>query len=303
MCKHLASDGHVCVDETKWFWCACIKRQWSFERSEYFEEFSSAIEWVETELVNLANKPEPPESFSYFRTELERKETLTRLRRKLQSSPFWIDPLVIEPNKISYKILIQIETAPTNFETITTRCGDIIHVNERFLGPSKLAAVINLDRDQFNFTQPLGDNSDWHLITSLTTFYQENSAVEQSQKIWNQSRIAQQFKERNLLRARYGYQEVETGFETYLGACENPDNPWQIPETRNEHMEQLALRESISYSLDLNDFRDFLGLSTQVMPDEKILHIMHTTRARSKYIPEAIKVESKIWLAQHDKVE
>ena len=300
MCKHQTAEGRVCVDETKWFWCACTNRQGSLEKSEHFKEFSSAIEWVETELVNIINNPELPDLSSHIRTEQERKEALTKLRHKLQSSPFWIDPSVIEPDNISFKILIQIEATPTKFDTITTRCGDTIRVNERFPGQSKLAMIIGLDRDQFNFTQPLGDNSDWHLITSLTTFYQENSAAEQSQKTWNQSRIAQQFKEKNIRRARYGYQEVETGFEIYLGACESSDDPWWIPETRAGHMEQLAFRESLSYSLDANDFRDFLGLSTQSVTDDQIQHIMHSTRASSKHIPEAKKVESKIWLAKHD---
>lgn len=205
----------------------------------------------------------------------------------------------MEPSKISYKVLIEVETEPTTFETITTRCGDTIRVNKRFPGPSKLAMSINLDRDQFDFAQPLGDNSDWHVITSLTTFYQENSAAEQSQMIWNQSRVAQQFKEKNIRRARYGYQEVETEFHFYLGACESPDDPWWRSETRNEHMERLALRESICYSLDINDFREFLGLSPKYVTDEQLLETMHETRARSKYAAEEIRRESKLWLAQH----
>ena len=298
ICQHLKVEGRVCVDETKQFWCACIKRQQKTEKSEYFQEFSSAIEWVEAELIKLADEPELPES-SILRDEERRKAILARLKQKLRKSQFWIDPSIMEPSRISYKVFIEIEAAPTSFETITTRCGDTIRVNERFPRQSKLAMFINLDRDQFNFEQPLGDNSDWHLITSLTSFYQENSAAEQSQKIWNQSRITQQFKEKNLRRARYGHQEVETGFDIYLGACDNQDNPWWIPGTRDEHMEQLALRESICYSLNVHDFRDFLGLSTERITDESLLETMHETRARSKHIPEAIKVESRIWLAQN----
>ncbi|HSK65969.1 MAG TPA: hypothetical protein VK888_03505, partial [Anaerolineales bacterium] len=141
--------------------------------------------------------------------------------------------------------------------------------------------------------------SAWCLITSLTTFYQETSAADQSQVIWNQSRITQQFREKNIRRARYGYQEVETGFHIYLGACERPDDPWCVPETRDEHMERLALRESICYSLDVTDFRDFLGLSTEDVTDKELLETMHETRARSKYLVEEIKRESRFWLAQH----
>ena len=298
-CEHQTTDGHVCLDESKLHWCACVKRRQFLEKSEYFENFPSAIEWAETEMVNLANQPEAPD----VRTEEQRKDELAILRKKLKGGPYWIDPLATVPDQVSYKILIHIDTKPTKFETIETRCGDVLHVNERFPSSSNLAKTANLDLDQFNFLQPGGENTDWHLITSLTTFYQEASAAEQAQKIWNQSRIVQQYKDGIIRRARYGYQEVETGFEIYLGACEDPEHPWWKPETRDEHMEQLAMRESISFSLDASDFRNFLGVSTQTITDEQIFRIMHSTRARSKYMAKEIKLESKMWLAQHESAE
>lgn len=302
VCQHGKAEGHVCVGETKMFWCACVQRQQKMEKSEHFHEFSSAIEWTEAELIKLAEEPEPPASL-YLHDDESRKAILAQLKQKLRASPFWIDPSIMEPTRISYKIFIEIVAAPTSFETITTRCGDTIRVKERFPGQSKLAMVTNLDRDQFEFEQPLGDNSDWYLITSLTSFYQENTVADQSQKIWNQSKITQQFKEKNVQRARYGYQEVETGFEIYLGACDSKDNPWDLPMTRAAHMEQLALRQSICYSLNIQDFRDFLGLSPEHLTDEHLLETMHKTRARSNYIPEAIKVESRVWLAQNASIE
>ena len=173
-------------------------------------------------------------------------------------------------------------------------------MDKHFLSASKLALAINLEPDQFDFCQPTGPNSEWHLITSLTTFYQEASAAEQSQKAWGQSKIIQQFKEGKIRRACYGYQEVETGFEIYLGACEDSKYPWPDPIPRKNHMGKLALRESISFSLDVTDFRDFLGISTQTISDDRILQIMHAARACSKHLPEKIKLESKVWLAQYD---
>jgi hypothetical protein len=52
--------------------------------------------------------------------------------------------------------------------------------------------------------------------------------------------------------------------------------------------------------LDVNDYRAFLGLSVKDANDEQLLEGMHTIRARSKYLPEEIQRESKIWLAQHE---
>jgi hypothetical protein len=51
--------------------------------------------------------------------------------------------------------------------------------------------------------------------------------------------------------------------------------------------------------LNVHDFRDFLGLSIERITDERLFEIMHETRARSKYVPEEIRQESKIWLAHH----
>jgi hypothetical protein len=298
-CYNLQSEGHVCLRETKYHWCACIKRQQKHEKTKYFNKFADAIEWVEMELLNLADHPDTETKPSLFHDKETRRVNRLRLRDKLRNSQFWIDPSVMEPSRKSYKVFLELEAAPTTFETIKITCGDTIRVNERFPGLSKLATSLNLDRFQFDFQQPLGDWSSWYLITSLTTFYQETSAADQSQILWNQSRITQAFKEKTIRRARYGFQEVETGFHIYLGACESSEDPWWVPETRDEHMESLALRESICYSLDVADFRDFLGFSTVEVKDQELLETMHETRARSKYLAEEIKRESKIWLAQH----
>lgn len=289
VCKHQTTDGHVCLQRSEWFLCACVKRHNLLEKSENFISFPSAIEWAEKEMADLENQTEDIDLNLQIRTEEQRTADFARLQEKLKNGPFWIDPLDMEPKRVSYKILIQIDTKPTDFKTFESRCGDILHYDERFPSPVKLATAINLDFDNFNFLQPTGENSDWHLITSLTTFYQEASVAEQAQRAWDQSRIVQQFKEGKIRRARYGYEEVETGFAVYFGACEDPDHLWENPNARDIHMEQLALRETISFSLDINDFRDFLGISTQTMTDEQILRIMHSTRARSKCMKEEIK--------------
>jgi len=303
VCKQQAVDGYVCLEKSKWFLCACVKKRGLLKRSEYFENILSAVEWTEKEMVDLANQTEAPDSHPQIQTEQQRANDLARLRIKLKDGPYWIDPLVMEPKQISYKIRVEIDTKPTEFRTLESNCGDILHFDERFPSPSKLANATNLDLDHFNFFQPAGENSEWHLITSQTTFYKEASAAEQAQKVWDQSRIVQQFKDGKIRRSRFGYQEVESGFETYLGACEDLDSPWGKPETREEYMEQLALRESISFSLDIGDFRNYLGVFAQTISDERILRIMHKTRARSKYMTEEIKIESKMWLAQHDSAE
>lgn len=68
-------------------------------------------------------------------------------------------------------------------------------------------------------------------------------------------------------------------------------------------MKQEALKGSLSFSLDVTDYRDYLGISAQVISDEQLLLMMHNTRTRSKHLPEEIRRESKIWLAKHEPLE
>jgi len=77
----------------------------------------------------------------------------------------------------------------------------------------------------------------------------------------------------------------------------------RIPETRAEYVEQLAFRESISYSLNVTDFGEFLRISTPSVTDKQVLRIMHSTIARSKFIPGEIKLESKTWLVHMNQIE
>jgi hypothetical protein len=209
----------------------------------------------------------------------------------------------MEPSRITYRLFLEIHAKPISFKTYESICGDTWQYDKHYLSPVKLADTLHLDSDHLKIDQPIGESSDWYRITSLTTYYQESSAAEQAQKAWDQSKILQQFKEGKISRARYGYQEVETGFAVLLGACEDPDHPWPEPDTRSEYMEQEALREALSFALDVNDYRDYLGISADLISDEQILQIMHSSRTRSKHLPEEIRRESKIWLAKHEPLE
>ena len=84
-----------------------------------------------------------------------------------------------------------------------------------------------------------------------------------------------------------------------LGACGQADRVWHEEENRSEFMESKALRESLSFALDDNDYRDFLGLSAELINDERLLESMHKARSDSKFIPDEARRESLVWLAQH----
>jgi len=303
LCQHQTAEGRVCLEKSKLFWHACVIRPGYTRKSDHFMKLQAAVEWVEKELVDLANLPETQVLQPRIQTKQQSDRDRVRLRKKLLAGPYWIDSTVMEPMRVTYKTFIELDARPISFKTYESICGDTLRYDERYLSPYKLAAALNLDIDHLNVDQPVGENSEWYRITSLTTYYQEPAAAEQVQKAWDESQILQQFKSGKISRARYGYQEVETGFVVHLGACEDPDNPWEQPISRKEHMELRALQESLSFALDVTGYRDYLGVSAELISDARILRIMHKTRTRSKYLSEEIKRESKIWLAQNDPLE
>jgi hypothetical protein len=298
ICRYQTAEGRIWLAENKFFWNTCVKRDGHVGNFHHFVKFIEAVDWIEKEIVNLANKPNVKKEEGILGEE-EIKANRIRLRAKLIKGPYWIDAVRMEPQRITYKVLIDLEARPISYKTFETICGDTHKFPDRYPTPGKLATDIHLDAGHFQISQMLGDNSEHFRFTSLTNYYQETSAAEQAQKDWNQSRILQLFKTGEIVRGRFGYQEVETGYITLLGTCGQTDHVWHDDENRSEFMERKALRETLSFALDVNDYRDFLGLSTELMSDERLLESMHEIRSSSKYIPDEARRESLVWLAQH----
>ncbi len=302
ICRYQSAEGRIWLDKNKLFWNTCVKREGHAGNSHHFVKLAEAVDWVEKEIVELANQPEVEKERQFLSAE-EKKANRMRLKEKLRNGPFWIDPQRMEPERVTYRILIDLKAKPLSYKSFETICGDTHQYPDRYPVPTKLAGEINLDVGHFNIEQPLGDHSDLYRITSLTTYYRESAAADQAQKVWDQSWILRQFKSGHIIRAHFGYQEVETDYRVYLGACQEAGDPWHEDEDRTAFMEWKALSESLSYALDVNDYRDFLGVSTAFISDERLLEFMHQNRVESKFIPDEVRRESKIWLAQHEPLD
>jgi hypothetical protein len=159
-------------------------------------------------------------------------------------------------------------------------CGDTFRYHERYLSPVKMSQALNLDPDRFLVVQPIGEDTDWYQIRSATAYYQRSAAEALAQETWDHIQILARFRAGSIRRTRFGYEEAETGYQVDVGACEHTKSPWSLPESREEHMQERALRGSLCFALDVKDFRDFLG--------------------RSRFVPERAQRESRIWLAEHD---
>ena len=131
------------------------------------------------------------------------------------------------------------------------------------------------------------------------TYLQESVAAAAAQRLWDQSSILERFREQKLIRARYGYEEVETGYRTWLGECRNQDKPWANPASRTELMAHQAMRETLLHALDVNGWRAFLEIPFQIRSDDELLQAMHKARAKSRYQSAEVRAESTQWLAAH----
>jgi hypothetical protein len=176
-------------------------------RYNQFVELQQAVDCVEKEIVDLAGQP-PPEPETYCLPDEQREAARVRLRQQLIGGSFWIEPAELEPERITYRVIVEVNAPPIDYKTMELSGGDSLQYNKRYHSPAKLAITLDLDFDQFEIEKPLGVEFGWYYFKSLTTYYQGTAASEQAQKIWNQSTILRQFKDSKISRARYGYQEV-----------------------------------------------------------------------------------------------
>jgi hypothetical protein len=170
--------------------------------------------------------------------------------------------------------------------------------DEQYAYPEVVARELQLDG--ILVEQPIGPNHGWNLIRSRVTYYQEYVAAAQAQQLWDRSRIVQQHQAGKVVRARYGFEEIETGYHTWLGGCEDPDRPWLPSPSRDEYLVKQAFRLTLIHALDVEGYRAYSGLTQDDFSDEDLLTILHRRRAESRHIPDAVRAESDQWLREHD---
>ncbi len=298
ICHHKDAEGHVRLDKDFYRWQTCTKRDGYTGDVGHFSELLEAVAWVEKAIAGLADQVKKEDERRII-SEAEIQANRIRLKEKLAGSSFWIPPEALEPKRMTYQVIIDLAAKPTSFKKTETLCGDMIETSHRYPTPNKLANMINIDLGLFDIEQPIGETFEFFRVTSLTNYFQETSAAEQAQKVWNESSILHQYKSGSLEGGRYGYREVETGFIVLLGECGAVRYLLGARDDRQEFMEEKALRETISYTLDVNDYRDFIGATPALLSDDELIETMHHNRSRSNVLPEDIRRESRVWLAEH----
>lgn len=73
----------------------------------------------------------------------------TRNRPKLDLTPFRIEPSALEPERVTYRVVVEFEPAPDSFKTTKLLCGDESQHDKRYLSVHTLAVNLLIDDAQF----------------------------------------------------------------------------------------------------------------------------------------------------------
>lgn len=272
-------------------WAACIERPDHFKDEDWFASLEEALTWAEQKL--LASQKEDTEKPAPADAEPSSDKP------KMDLTPYHIDPAALEPTRITYRAVIELERVPDHFKTMEMSFGKVFRYAEEFPGPIRVARELRLDEAVVTVTQTGLRSCGWNLIRSTATYYDMQVAAAQAQKLWEQSLVQQFHGAKKITQARYGVEEVETGYCRWLGALEDPENRWPAPESRDEFMRDKAMNETITWALDVDRLRERMHFSPERWSDEKLLDILHHWRARSEDLPAEARAESEQWIREH----
>jgi hypothetical protein len=292
----------ITLSDDAFWWQPVIERpgerKWGYW--ERFVELEKAIQWAEMELPRLHAQDKE------FDVKWEKKKAAERAQLAalptMDLKPYRIKPSVLEPKQISYQPVMDVEYVPYRSKTEELSFGDVRHYDEVYYSPGQLSTELRLLPEQVTVEQPsqlLG----LYRLRSRMTYHDATVAAAQAQALWDRSAVEARFAEKKVIRARYGYREIETGYCAWLGQLEQPDSsqPWPPPKTRRAYMVDRAKDQTLLRALDLNDYRRHHEIPFDLVSDEALLERMHARRAKSEYQPARVKAASERWLARRAK--
>ena len=296
-CEVPPDKGRIVVDKEGFWWQSSIEAPDEVPvYGPFAMEVTEAMEWVEQTLPKHRAE-QIAQQQARAAEEAAEAARMAALRGK-SLKRYWIDASDLEPERITYRAVIELEYAPFHAKQLKLRSGEVIDTDREFYTPTMLAQQIGLDGAHVDVEQPL-DFLGWYWVRSATTYHQAVVAASQAQSLWNQSKVLERFRDTKLVRARYGYQEVETRYARWLGECAPPDRLWGPVLTRSEYLAEQALTETMVAALDVDGWRKSLKLGFRDHSDAAILRVLHEKRAESRYQSARARAESSRWLQDH----
>jgi hypothetical protein len=211
----------------------------------------------------------------------------------------WIDVGQIDTVKPVYAVIIELYHAPLNGKRIPISFGATKLVGDKYPTETELLSALNLPQGQFELARPVGILNDWFLLNSITAFLKKASAMSEAQRIWNASFVNQGLREGKIIRARYGVVEKAIQYCTWIGECGEPYEPWSETRTRRAHLLHMAVHATLISTLDVQRFRAFLGLQTDLIADNQLLRSMHQQRSNLECLSVEERAKSAVWLVKN----
>lgn len=141
VCDAPPNRGTVSVSEAGWFWHACIERPDEFKHwSPPFVELAEAMAWTEQELVSPTAEKESTEAVD--------ATVKTETRPAVDLTPFQIAPAVFEPERITYRVIMEIDASPESFKTMEMSFGKQFRYDQKYPSAAKLAGMLGLSEAQ-----------------------------------------------------------------------------------------------------------------------------------------------------------
>jgi len=285
------------IDNGTW-WQPILERpgrfKWDHERFASLEE---ALKWAEAEIPRLRREDEE----AARKLEEEKAADLARVAAlpTMDLAPYWIDPAALEPERVTYRVYIELDYGPATSKKVEISFGEYLHLNEKYFTATQLLGELRLPLDQAEVHQ-LDPDMDMYRIYSRATYSDAPVAAAQAQQLWDRSAIGERFAEKKVERARYGYRELETEYCVWLGWLEQKPWPhWASQPSRSDYMKEQAMAETLSHALDVNGYRKHFQFGFNLLSDDDLLWKLHYRRSRSKFVPADARSESQHWLQAH----
>ncbi len=293
ICDLPPNRGTVDLDQRGWCWQSCIEQPNEFKRySNLFLRLDEALTWTEQELTAIQKASEAGNVPA-------KADSETRAKPRIDLTPYSIDPAALEAQRITYRGVIELEHVPDSFMTREMLFRKLYRYNEKFPSPARISTELELAPTQVQVEELYGISNGSYRISSTATYEEPATAEDGARNLWNGSGIHQLYKTDKITRARFGVEEIETGFCRWLSQLEDTKHPWPKQETRTEHIAGWAMLETLAFALDVDGFRERFGISNDTMDDEYLLGLLHQRRVASKFIPASAREESKQWLKDY----
>lgn len=289
--------GTITLSSDGLWWLPVIERpEYAKHGWERFISLEKAMDWVEKTIPELrADAAKRAEEWE--REKAEEKARLAALPR-MDLRPYRIEPAALDPERITYRAIIELEYEPYSCKKTEISFGQYRRSDEEFYTPTMIARELRLIPTRVEVKQP-SKYEGLYVVRSVTTYYDSAQATAQAQQTWEHSAVLDRHKEQQVVRARYGFEEVETGYCVWLGGIDSPAEPWPTAPLRADYLTQLATEQTLLYALDVNAYREFTRAPSRYISDAKLLKIMHSERAESAFLPAEVRAASRQWLNEH----